>query len=87
MIWPTAWQELDKSGATIPDSIPSGGAAVAGPFEWHPDAPGDQALLLSVSADDDDSNADTINGPIAAERLAQFDNNVAIRRISPVAIA
>ena len=41
----------------------------------------DKALLVSVSADDDDSIADTANGPLAAERLAHLDNNVALREV------
>jgi hypothetical protein len=80
--WPTAWSALQAGAAVTPGQIGSGGEAVVGPYEWQPQNDGLHALLVSVSADDDDSNAVTVNGPLAAERLAHFDNNVAIREVN-----
>lgn len=80
--WPAAWSTLQAAAASTPGQIGSGGEAIVGPFEWQPQNAGLHALLVSVSADDDDSNADTVNGPLAAARLAHFDNNVAIREVN-----
>ena len=78
--WPTDWALL--SSASLVGSIPSGGEAIIGPFEWEPELAGNQAVLVSVGARDDPSNLDTINQPIAIERLLHCDNNAALREVT-----
>jgi hypothetical protein len=76
--WPTNWQPLTT--AQLPSgSIGSGANTVVGPFEWTPAQMGAVHVLASVSATGDESNADTVNGPIIISRLVPQDNNVAQR--------
>lgn len=78
--WPADWELL--SSASLAGSIPSGGEAIIGPFEWVPELAGNQAVLVSVSARDDPSNLDSINQPSAVERLLHCDNNAALREVT-----
>lgn len=77
--WPAAWSSLAPQQTAAP--VASGGDEVVGPFAWSPVAAGPLALLASTAATGDDSNADTISGPIEHWRLVPFDNNVAQRDV------
>ncbi len=84
LVWPDDWQAMVT--AELPaGTIAPGNEIVVGPFEWVPEVEGHECLLASVSADDDPSNADTVNGPIPHWRLVPFDNNIAQRNVSPEA--
>ena len=78
--WPADWALL--SSVPLAGSIASGGEAIIGPFEWTPELAGNQAVLVSVRARDDRSNLDSINQPIAVERLLHCDNNAALREMT-----
>jgi zinc metalloprotease ZmpB len=78
--WPAAWTAVGPQQAAD-GPITSGGQTVVGPFSWSPTAAGPTALLASASATGDDSNVDTIGGPIAHWRLIPFDNNLAQRDV------
>ena len=83
LVWPDDWQAMDTPELAA-GSIPSNGETIVGPFEWVPEVEGHECLLASVSADDDSSNADTVNGPIPHWRLVPFDNNIGQRNVAPV---
>jgi hypothetical protein len=78
--WPAAWTSVAPQQAAG-GPIASGGDAVVGPFSWSPAAAGPLALLAGATATGDDSNADTISGPIEHWRLIPFDNNLAQRDV------
>jgi hypothetical protein len=76
--WPTHWQPLTTAQLNA-GSIGSGADTVVGPFEWTPAQMGAVSVLVSVSSPGDESNADTVNGPISNARLVPLDNNIAQR--------
>ena len=78
--WRADWALL--SSVPLAGSIASGGEAIIGPFEWTPELAGNQAVVVSVRARDDRSNLDSINQPIAVERLLHCDNNAALREMT-----
>lgn len=80
--WPVAWTALGTATADQP--IAGGGDAVVGPLPWTTGTEGPLAILGSVGADGDASNADHVAG-IAAARLAHTDNNVAGRAMTVAA--
>ncbi|MAU26790.1 MAG: hypothetical protein CMH45_05220 [Muricauda sp.] len=82
LIWPVDWTPMDTPEITV-GSLAAGGETVVGPFEWTPVTEGHECILASVSADGDESNADTVNGDIPHWRLVPFDNNIAQRNVSP----
>lgn len=84
LVWPDDWQTMTTAELSA-GSLSSGGETVVGPFEWTPETVGHECLLVSVSADGDPSNADTVNGSIPHWRLVPFDNNIAQRNVAPVA--
>ena len=77
-VWPTDWVAVATPSLSVAGGVVPAGKALVGPFRWTPTFAGG-SVLLSVSADGDPSNADTVNGPIANVRLAPLDNNVAQR--------
>jgi hypothetical protein len=81
LVWPTNWTQAGGAVAA-PATIPPGGSVIVGPLTWTPQVVGQEALLASVSAPDDLSNADTVNGPLPHRRLIPFDNNLAQRTIA-----
>lgn len=83
LVWPDDWQVMTTSELPA-GSIPSGGDTIVGPFAWTPQVVGHECVLASVSADGDQSNADTVSGPIPHWRLVPFDNNIAQRNLAPV---
>jgi hypothetical protein len=76
--WPADWTPLTTASLPGP-VIAAAGSAVIGPFQWTPTQAGPVSVLASVSATDDTSNADTVNGPISNRRLVPNDNNLAQR--------
>ena len=82
LTWPDDWQPMNTPELSIV-SLVSGDEVIVGPFEWIPENEGHECLLASVSADEDQSNADTVNGSIPHWRLVPFDNNIAQRNVSP----
>ena len=83
LVWPDDWQPMTTASISAADII-AGGNVVIGPFEWTPQVVGHECVLVSVSADGDISNADTISDPIPHSRLVPFDNNIAQRNLAPV---
>ena len=82
VIWPTRLRPLRDPRLSIPGPIPPGGEAILGPFRWRPRRRRDQ-VLMSVSADGDLSNLETVTGEYRLRRLVPFDNNLATRRFQP----
>ena len=80
LVWPTHWTQAGAP-VLVPAPIPAGGQVVVGPLTWIPQVAGQEALLASVSAVGDVSNADTVNGPLPHWRLIPFDNNLAQRNV------
>ncbi len=76
--WPADWTPLTTASLPGP-AIAAAGSAVIGPFQWTPTQAGAINVLASVSATNDASNADTVNGPISNRRLVPNDNNLAQR--------
>ncbi|HEX2373696.1 MAG TPA: hypothetical protein VHO93_06915 [Actinomycetota bacterium] len=84
LAWPAGYQAVTTPQLPVAGPLVPGGQAVVGPFTWTPQVAGHEALLASVSAPGDLSNADTVNGPIPDWRLVPFDNNLARRDVAPV---
>ena len=82
LVWPVDWTPMDTPEIAV-GALAAGAETVVGPFEWTPTTVGHECLLASVSADDDESNADTVLGDIPHWRLVPFDNNIAQRNVSP----
>ncbi|MCZ6662112.1 MAG: hypothetical protein O6951_04215 [Actinobacteria bacterium] len=82
LVWPVDWTPMDTPEVAV-GTLAAGTDTVVGPFEWTPTNVGHECLLASVSADDDESNADTVLGNIPHWRLVPFDNNIAQRNVSP----
>ncbi len=82
LIWPVDWVSMDTPEIAV-GALAAGAETVVGPFEWTPTTEGHECILASVSADGDESNADTVNGDIPHWRLVPFDNNIAQRNVSP----
>lgn len=82
LVWPVDWTPMDTPEILVAD-LAAGAETIVGPFEWTPTNVGHECLLASVSADGDESNADTVNGDIPHWRLVPFDNNIAQRNVSP----
>lgn len=86
LLWPDDWEPLTTPSLNLAAPIPSGGNAVAGPFEWVPAKECGNRVLVSCSADGDDSNISRLFGGVLTRRLATFDNNIALGNIeSPCA--
>ncbi|MDT0482022.1 hypothetical protein [Streptomyces doebereineriae] len=84
LIWPSDWQSMTTPSLSVPGGLASGGTTVVGPFAWTPAVEGHECLLMTVSADGDLPNTETVNGPIPPARLVPFDNNVAQRNVAPI---
>lgn len=79
LVWPTGWHVAAAPQTVAP--IPSKGSAVAGPFAWDPGVYPGEAVLASVSALGDQSNAEIVRS-IPYRRLVPFDNNLAQRTMT-----
>jgi hypothetical protein len=77
LMWPHGWQQVATPELPAAGPIPPNGTAIVGPLAWVPQGAGREAVLASVSAVGDVSNAETVNGPIPHWRLVPFDNNLA----------
>lgn len=82
LVWPIDWTPMDTPEIAV-GTLAAGAEIVVGPFEWTPTNVGHECLFASVSADEDESNADTVLGDIPHWRLVPFDNNIAQRNVSP----
>lgn len=82
LVWPSDWTAMDTPEIFV-GTLAAGAEITVGPFEWTPATVGHECILASVSADDDESNADTVIGDIPHWRLVPFDNNIAQRNVSP----
>ena len=85
-MWPSAWNRLQPIGLSEDSPLDTDEEIIIGPFRWLPEADGEYSLLLSVNAEGDLSNADTVNGPIPAQRLVHCDNNIAVREVTVVPV-
>ena len=81
--YPEDWAPVATPALVAADPIAPGGQTVLGPFSFTPDEAGSD-LLAIASADGDPGNDATINGSIAEHRFVPFDNNIALRSLSPV---
>lgn len=84
LTWPTGWTPASTPQLNALGTISPGGQIVVGPFDWVAQIANDELLLASVSAPGDPSNADSVNGSLAVQQLVPFDNNIAMRRVSPI---
>ncbi|KST69496.1 hypothetical protein [Mastigocoleus testarum] len=86
-IWPSAWENLTASPISAGASISSNSEVIIGPFEWQPKSVGNYSLLLSVTADNDISNIDLLdgNGSIPVAKLVHCDNNIAVQEFTAIA--
>jgi hypothetical protein len=84
LVWPSDWQSMTTASLSVPGGLASGGSAVVGPFTWTPVVEGHECLLMTVSADGDLPNTETVNGPLPPARLVPFDNNTAQRNVAPI---
>jgi hypothetical protein len=85
--WPASFTPLPTASLAAPD-IPSGGRAVVGPFQWTPPAiagTNNPGILMSVNALGDLAinnlacGLTSAAGPVPIDKLAPFDNNIALR--------
>ena len=81
-LWPNQWTALDTTSVSAGVPVSPQGETIVGPFTWLPTNTGSVALLASVSADGDASNADSAVQPIPIVRLTHCDNNIAGRIVS-----
>ena len=81
-LWPDQWTALNPAPVAAMDVIAPHGESIVGPIHWTPANETSLALLASVSADGDASNADSVVQPIPVVRLAHCDNNIAGRIMS-----
>lgn len=79
--WPHDWTQLDTTTVSSATDIPSGGAAVLGPFEWTPLSAGASVLMIATATGDASivDNAAISGKVIPNWRLVPFDNNNAQR--------
>ena len=83
--WPTDWTPMTTTQVAGPPSIPSGGEAVVGPFQWTPSQSGNGSMLMAATADGD---ASIIENPLIQGltipnwRFVPFDNNIAQRNVT-----
>ncbi|MFP4625780.1 MAG: hypothetical protein ACLFNI_04205 [Natronomonas sp.] len=84
LVWPDDWQAMTTAELST-GSIPTGGTAIVGPFEWTPVEVGHECLLAIVDADGDLANDTTVGSSIPHWRFVPFDNNIAQRNVAPVA--
>ena len=82
LLWPDDWAPLATPSLNLAAPIPSGGEAVVGPFEWVPAKECGNQVLVSCSADGDDSNVSRLSGEVLVRRLVMLDNNVALGNIN-----
>jgi hypothetical protein len=83
--WPADWVAMTTARISGPASIPSGGQAVVGPFNWTPTNSGNGAMFMVAAADGDASIVDNplIQGlTIPNWRVVPFDNNIAQRNVT-----
>ena len=83
-LWPSQWSALDTASVLGAGPISPQGEIMVGPFEWTPRNIGSVAIMASVSADRDPSNADSVAREIPIARLAHCDNNIAGRVMNVV---
>jgi hypothetical protein len=89
LVWPDDWKPMTTAARTIP-SLPSGGEAIAGPFDWHPEVSGHECMFMSATVAGDRANNDPVSGlpsaigPTPLWRLVPCDNNLGLRAVIPV---
>jgi hypothetical protein len=87
LIYPDDWKPMDTATLAAADLAP-GNEVTVGPFEWTP-ADQDNAILMAVSASGDLSNLSkfTAGRSIAMERLVPHDNNLGMRKLTPIIVS
>ena len=89
LVWPDDWKPMTTASHLIP-SMPAGGQVVVGPFDWHPEVPGHECMLMSATVAGDRANNDASSGlpaaigPTPLWRLVPCDNNLGLRAVIPV---
>jgi len=89
LVWPDDWKPMTTASRVIP-SLSSGGEAVTGPFEWRPEIPGHECMLMSATVAGDRANNDPVSGlpsaigPTPLWRIVPCDNNLGLRAVIPV---
>ena len=83
LVWPQDWQAMQTAQINFPGSIAQGVTEYIGPFEWIPTNQGHECLMVTVSANGDEPNTESVlNIPHWA--LVPHDNNIAQRNVAPV---
>ncbi len=83
--WPAGWKATTTAFLSASEALASQGETVLGPFEWTPDQPGSDAVLVVATADGDKScveNAKWTGKTVPHWRFVPFDNNNAQRNFS-----
>ncbi len=81
MIWPTHFQSIGT--LVIDQAIPANGSVRVGPLTWTPHLADHEFLAAVVHGAPDPALTATLNGPVPAERIVRFDNNVGLRDVAP----
>jgi hypothetical protein len=83
--WPGDFTAVSGGSATLAAPLAAGSSDIVGPIAWAPGIASGQTILAEVSATGDFSNLDArtffpvASGPMPAEALVRFDNNLALR--------
>jgi hypothetical protein len=78
LMWPSQWQALETR--QVPHAVLSGREEVVGPFVWVPTS-SRHTVLLSATADGDESSLGRISFPVCALLLVNTDNNISMRAL------
>ena len=83
LVYPDDWRPMTTAQLPAADLPPHSSAVKVGPFEWVPNAAGDNVILMAVSASGDASNLGKFAGgkSIPASRLVPNDNNLGMRKV------
>jgi len=84
LVWPDDFKPMTTKELSLSGGLGSGGETIVGPFNWTPDVTGHELMLMTVSADGDLSNTETVLSYAPVNRLIPFDNNIALRCKIPV---
>ncbi|MEU9117367.1 hypothetical protein AB0D04_37925 [Streptomyces sp. NPDC048483] len=80
MIWPTHFQSIGT--LVIDQAIPANAAVRVGPLVWTPHITDRAFLAAVVHGAPDPALTATLNGPVPADRIVRFDNNVGLRDVA-----
>jgi hypothetical protein len=82
LVWPQDWQAMQTPQINFPGTIPQGVTEYIGPFEWIPTNQGHECLMVTVRADGDETNTESVTN-IPHWALIPHDNNIGQRNVAP----